>query len=499
MPLCTFSENYLMLGVTPVENLFIQEYLPRASGDYVRVYLYGLMQCCHPSEDMTLERTAHILDLSEDTVRDAFQYWERQGLVKRVSDRPAAYQYLHIASTMLDESPMEQDIYRHRDFNNRLQQIFGSRLLHPAEFSKASEWVEDLKLPEEVVLIMAESYVAGHGEKCQFKALDRLALKWAEEEITTVEQAQERVMCESDAWKTCEKVLKRFSLRRKPTMDEVTMARKWLEEWKLSPAAVMTACTETVNARNPSFGYLDGILKRLSGVTSGAEMADTLEEKRRVDDAIKQLHEELGMRNVSPNPAEQEKYRKYLAAGFAPETILRVARELAEKMKAPDMQRLDEALTKFIERGQISMEDVESHLEREEALREQVALVFEKCGLVKKVTSTDVGQLEDWLKLADMDVIYYAAECARGKALPTGYITKLLNDWKKLDLKTVELAKKHHEAGRPAAAAQQTASRPAVTPNALNFHQRTYQEGELDYLFDKMNKYDTEDDGHDAQ
>jgi len=359
--------------------------------------------------------------------------------------------------------------------------------------------VEELGLPEEVVLIMVESYIAGHGEKCQFRSLDKLALKWAEEEIVTEELANERAMCESEAWKTCEKVLNRFSLRRKPTMDEVNMARKWLEEWKLSPAAVMTACTETVNARNPSFGYLDGILKRLSGVTSGAEMADTLEEKRRVDDAIKQLHEELGMRNVSPSTVEQEKYRKYLAAGFAPETILRVARELAEKMKAPDMQRLDEALTKFIERGQITMEDVESHLEREESLREQVALVFEKCGLVKKVTATDVGQLEDWLKLANMDVILYAAECARGKALPTGYITKLLTDWKKLDLTTAELAKKHYEAGRPAAAAQQTASRPAVTPNALNFHQRTYQEGELDYLFDKMNKYDTEDDGHDAQ
>ena len=72
MPLCSFSENYLMLGVTPVENLFIQEYLPRASGDYVRVYLYGLMQCYHPSEEMSLDRTAHILDLSVDTVRDAF-------------------------------------------------------------------------------------------------------------------------------------------------------------------------------------------------------------------------------------------------------------------------------------------------------------------------------------------------------------------------------------------------------------------------------------------
>ena len=40
---------------------------------------------------MTLERTAHVLDLSEDTVKNAFQYWERQGIVRRISDNPIAY------------------------------------------------------------------------------------------------------------------------------------------------------------------------------------------------------------------------------------------------------------------------------------------------------------------------------------------------------------------------------------------------------------------------
>lgn len=497
MPLCTFSENYLMMGVTPVENLFIQEYLPRASGDYVRVYLYGLMQCYHPSEDMTIERTAHILDLPADTVRDAFQYWERQGLVRRISDKPVAYQYLNIASAMLNESPMEQDIYRHRDFNARLQQLFGNRLLHSSEFNTACEWVEDLHLPESVVLIMVESYIASHGAKCQFKSLNKLALKWAEEEIFTEEQAREKALCESDAWKLCERVLKRLSIFRKPTKDETAMARKWLEEWKLSPNAVMAACTETINARNPSFGYLDGILKRHTNITSAAEMAESLEQQGKIHDAIKELHETLGIAFVAPKPEEIRSYRNYLEAGFAPETILRVARELAETMKAPDMQWLNEALTKFMERNQTALEEIEAHFAQQKILREQAAEIYTACNLVKKITAADVAQLEDWLKLAPIDVIRYAAECARGKALPTGYITKLLNDWKKLDLTTVELARKHMETGRPAA--RQTAAKTQTTPNALSFQQRSYQEGELDYLFDRMNKYDAEEDSNDAQ
>ena len=492
MPLCSFSENYLMLGVTPVENLFIQEYLPRASGDYVRVYLYGLMQCHQPGSDMTLERTAHLLDLSVDTVRDAFQYWERQGLVRRISDNPVCYQYLSVASSLLNETPMEQDIYRHRDFNNRLQQIFGSRLLHSGEFNLACEWVEDLHLPEEVVLIMAQAYVASHGAKCQFKSLNKVAMKWAEEEIFTVEQAEEKALCESDAWKTCEQVFKQLSISRKPTKAELEMAKKWLTEWKLSPKAIIAACKETVNARHPNMGYLDGILKHHTGITSGAQMEESLEQQGRMFDAVKALHEALGIGYNQPTPDEIRTYRNYLEAGFAPETILRVARELKETMKSPDMQRLNEALIKLMGREQISLEAVEAHFAQQKLMREQVAEIYSACNLVKKITAADVAQLEDWLKSASFDLILYAAECARGKALPTGYITKLLAEWKKLDLTSVELAKRHMEIGKPTKKSQ-------TTSTAFNFEQRVYKEGELDYLFDWMNQSDKEEENNDAQ
>ncbi len=497
MALCTFSENYLMLGVTPVENLFIQEYLPRASGDYVRVYLYGLMQCHHPSEDMTLERTAHLLDLPVQTVQDAFQYWERQGLIKRVSDRPVSYQYLNIASTMLSGSPMEQDVYRHRDFNNQLQQIFGNRLLHPSEFSAACEWVEDLHLPEKVVLIMVEGYVRSHGAKCQFKTLDKLAIKWAEEEIVTEELARERVLRESDAWKLCEQVFRQLSISRNPTRPELDMAKKWLEEWHLTPKAVIAACKETTAARNPNMSYLDGILKRHSGAVSASEMEESLSDSSRIHEAIKLLHETLGIAFVSPTPDEIRSYRNYLEAGFEAEGILRIARELKATLRLPDMDTLDRAISASLERGQITLGQVEAHLDRQRDLRSKVQEIFKICRLEKRVAMADVALMEDWLKTASFELILFAAECARGKALPTNYITRLLTDWQKLDITTVELAQRHVSSAQPAA---QNSAKPAATPTALNFQQRTYQEGELDYLFDRMSKYDSEeDDSHDAQ
>ena len=48
------DQQYAMFDATPVQNqLILLEYMPSAPGDYVKVYLYGLMRCCcHPSEEI---------------------------------------------------------------------------------------------------------------------------------------------------------------------------------------------------------------------------------------------------------------------------------------------------------------------------------------------------------------------------------------------------------------------------------------------------------------
>ena len=37
MPVFGFADKYAMFDATPVENLFIQEYMVRADGDFVKV------------------------------------------------------------------------------------------------------------------------------------------------------------------------------------------------------------------------------------------------------------------------------------------------------------------------------------------------------------------------------------------------------------------------------------------------------------------------------
>ena len=48
---CMFSNEHAMMEMTPVENIFIAEYMPKAPDDSVKVYLYGLMLCRNPYMD----------------------------------------------------------------------------------------------------------------------------------------------------------------------------------------------------------------------------------------------------------------------------------------------------------------------------------------------------------------------------------------------------------------------------------------------------------------
>ena len=83
MAMCSFADRFSMFDVTPVENLFIEEYMLRAPGDYVKVYIYGLRLCYHPVKEASVTSIARALGLEEKTVMDAFAYWERVGVLRR--------------------------------------------------------------------------------------------------------------------------------------------------------------------------------------------------------------------------------------------------------------------------------------------------------------------------------------------------------------------------------------------------------------------------------
>ena len=79
-------KDYFQLD-TSVENMFINEYMVSAPGDFVKVYLFALMYCNLGSE-FTNEDIAKHLNLDYEDVLKAWTYWEKMGVIRKIKDDP---------------------------------------------------------------------------------------------------------------------------------------------------------------------------------------------------------------------------------------------------------------------------------------------------------------------------------------------------------------------------------------------------------------------------
>lgn len=81
---------------TVISNLFIDRYMPRANGMYVKVYLYLLRLLGSARTDSTLAEIADFLDETEKDIERALKYWEGQRLIRieREGGAPAGVVFL---------------------------------------------------------------------------------------------------------------------------------------------------------------------------------------------------------------------------------------------------------------------------------------------------------------------------------------------------------------------------------------------------------------------
>ena len=482
MPFFSYAEGAAMFDSTPIENMFLMEYLPVAPEEYLRVYLYARMLALHPELGGDLAGMAAALRMDEEAVYSAFAYWERQGLVRRLADRPPAYELLPVrADAMAVTNPMERDYYEFREFNAALQALFPpEKLLHPQEYNTAQDWINVMHFSQEAVLLAVESEIKNSRSKSPsptqlFKRLDKRMLKWAERGLLSAADLERELQYDGAVKETAKAVLKRFALRREPTQDELECARRWLQEWGLDPAQVLEACEETTKSRGPTFAYLDAILKSRWEGTDPAwrELAAALKE--------------LDPANARPTDDLLAAYAARREEGFEPETV-RLAAIQCHRRRKSGFADLQWMLDQWKAMGLFTHEAAGAYIRDMEQKTLPVRRVLEACGLERRPTRDDLEKYEDWRALYGDDVIGFAAQCARGTNVPMRYIDKLISQWHQAGITTVEAARAAHAQNRPAT--------PGAAPAnpALNYAQREYRDEDFgeDFFFDAVKAYGKE-------
>lgn len=72
--------NQMNFSVTSVPNTFVDEFMSRANGEFVKVYLY-LLRMVSGNQDVSVCGIADFLNHTEKDVIRALKYWEQQGLL----------------------------------------------------------------------------------------------------------------------------------------------------------------------------------------------------------------------------------------------------------------------------------------------------------------------------------------------------------------------------------------------------------------------------------
>lgn len=113
------------------------------------------------------------------------------------------------------------------------------------------------------VLVMLLQYACGIG-KNNIRYIEKMAINWADEEITTLERAEEKIRRLTSGRSAAGIVQGLFGIDpHSPTEKEIKLADSWLNEWKLSPELVRYAYEICVDAKGKYIaGYVNKVLER---------------------------------------------------------------------------------------------------------------------------------------------------------------------------------------------------------------------------------------------
>ncbi|MDO4553161.1 MAG: DnaD domain protein [Bacillota bacterium] len=261
---------------THVENVFINEYMAGAPGDFVKTYLLALMYT-ELQVPISNEAIARELGLSPEDVLKAWSYWEEAGVIKKhllSPEDPYRYkvEFLNLKEQLYGkngkkgqakkekggELPSMMDDKALRDMYGEIEQAAG-RLLAGTEMEDILGWIRDYKLTPEAV-VYAFSYCAERRGNSRHKYVETVLRDWASRGLATKEKIEEFLQENDSRQLMYRRILKALGLMRNPTEEEKRLMDLWFDQMEFSMEQVLDACRKTSGISNPNIKYVNGVL-----------------------------------------------------------------------------------------------------------------------------------------------------------------------------------------------------------------------------------------------
>lgn len=273
--------------MTSISNYFLDYYMPRANGEYVKVYLYLLRALNRPDLTLSVAGLADALDRTESDILRALKYWEKQGILSLECDAsnvllgiylctipaPADEQEKTVILSAQSQSQVpDQKSYSPEELEQFSQQAecrqllfvcnqYLGKTLSSSEIETLLYFYDQLHFSADLIEYLVEYCVCKGSKSIHY--IRKVGLAWAEAGISTVGQAKERT---TTYRRNTFAIMKAFGINdRNPVDPELEYIEKWLNTYDFTLDLVLEACRRTMERlHKPNFEYADRIMKRWS-------------------------------------------------------------------------------------------------------------------------------------------------------------------------------------------------------------------------------------------
>lgn len=328
--------------ITLVPNHFLDGHMLQANGEFVKIYLYLLR--CAPDSLPSLSLLADKMSCTERDILRAVRYWEKEGLLqlslddeKKISDisfiypdsstqndpQPAVVPTVPAASDAQEEtapktSPAREEtnaapaeksltadrVRRLKEDDEIIQLLYIAeqylaRPLTATDTNKILYFYEGLGFNAELIEFLIEYCVSKNHKSIRY--IEKVALSWAEQGISTITAAKEETRQYSQTYFT---IFKALGIKdRNPVKSEIEMMDRWMQGWGFTMDLILEACRRTVlQTGSGSFPYTDKILQKWH--------ADKV--RHMVDlEASDAKHKNKKPKNKKENTAAQNRFNDY--------------------------------------------------------------------------------------------------------------------------------------------------------------------------------------------
>ena len=325
--------------VTVLSNRFIDNFMPRANGEFVKVYIYLLRVVSAAPSSFNLEDMADRLLCTDRDISRALKYWETE---KLISLTYTADQQLS-GITLLepgDAGQLESSVSSEGAFSGGTASAFASavgtdsvsvasgsaasaqtnantasrltpdrikelkqneeirqllyiteqylcKTLTPTEIQKILYFYDELKMSADLIEYLVE-YCVSRGRK-SIRYIETVALAWFRDGVTTVEMAREASSRFSRDYYT---ILKAMGISgRNPVENEISYIDTWRKTYGFDLELIQEACSRTVlTTGQPSFQYADKILsgwkKKNVHTLEDIRLLDAEHKKRQLEKSV---------------------------------------------------------------------------------------------------------------------------------------------------------------------------------------------------------------------